>query len=799
MHSVLRNELIFLITFVWPLSIPLALLIAPVACFATGRRPRLAVWGGPLGALVELFRLARSLHGAATDGSESGPVPPPPPTGGALGRVGRALALLTVALVATGIWIFVHPGYSAGYYRLLEVHAWLGWAGCGAWIAFVLEHARRRVGLGASALLTGLLAVAVASTLFFNEVNPRVLWKVPLTLAAVGLVEALHRALGARRACEPRLRAGLALAYLGTVTFASGAFITEPLNSAINDNMGLYVLFAHGEVPLAVAPIVALLIAAHARAGPPRSARWLARATCRPALAAVAALALLGSVWMHVKWFGPDGGLHFWPPSSLTGLYAALPGLSPPHRASVAADPARAAPIAETPGFREASMNDASVCATSGCHTSLVEQWEQSTHRFAGSNAFFHAAVEQLARSGRASLVPICQGCHDPVGSLFRPQGAAGVAPRDWAASRGVTCKACHLITSVDHGRGNGAWTLHAEIPYPVTAGEPGFAPRWAGFIRADLRLHFRNYANARLFESAEYCTACHRSMVPAEISGRGPVMLSDRYGSWSRSRYAREGVTCMKCHMREWTRDERGVRFPDHRMPGLNADLARTAREVAPKAWRLAEAERFTADWIAGRGAVGDLGPLLGLSLALEGEVAPGGAAELVVRTTNRRVGHDFPAGPLDLDETWLAVEVRDGDGRVLLASGALDALDEIPEGTHRLGARVVGGDGLPIRHHDILRTVEVRELRLIAPDGTVEDRFALALPPDARGPVVLAARWLHRRANPAFVRWALGDGARLPVLELAAARGTVPLAEVGPTPAASVAGGRGALPRRG
>ncbi|MBK7976963.1 MAG: hypothetical protein IPK07_28120 [Deltaproteobacteria bacterium] len=759
MHSVLRNELIFLITFVWPLAIPLALLVAPVACFASGRRPRFVVWGGPIAALVELVRLARSLEGAAAPRSRHD-VERAARAGGVHGWVARALAALTVALASTGAAIFLHPGYSAGYHRLLDVHAWLGWAGCVAWFGFVIEHARRRVGLGPSALLAVLLVVAVLSTLFFNEVNPRVLWKVPLVLAAVLLVEALHRVLGPVRAREPQLRAGLALSYLGTVTFASGAFVTEPLNSAINDNMGLYVLFAHGEVPLLVAPVVAVLTGAHVRAALPRAGGWLARAMRPPALAAFAALAVVGSLWMHVKWFGPDGGLHLWPPSALAGLYAALPELSPPHRAAVTADPARAAPLAETPGFREASMNDASVCATSGCHTSLVEQWEQSTHRFAGSNSFFHAAVEQLAASGRRALVPICQGCHDPVGSLFHPQGAEGVPPRDWASSRGVTCKTCHLITSVDHGRGNGAWTLHAEIPYPVTAADPGFAPRWAGFIRADLRLHFRNYANARLFESAEYCTACHRSVVPAAISGRGPVVLSDRYASWSASRYARDGVTCMSCHMREWTRDERGVRFPDHRMPGLNADLVRTASAVAPKRWRLDEAERFTADWIAGRGAVGDLGPLLAVTLALEGEARPGGAVELVVRTTNRRVGHDFPAGPLDLDETWLAVEVRDADGQVLLASGALDASGEIPAGTHRLGARVVGGDGLPIRHHDVLSAVEVRDVRLVPPDATVEDRFAVALPPHSRGPLQLSAVWRHRRANPSFVRWAMGEG---------------------------------------
>ena len=70
--------------------------------------------------------------------------------------------------------------------------------------------------------------------------------------------------------------------------------------------------------------------------------------------------------------------------------------------------------------------------------------------------------------------------------------------------------------------------------------------------------------------------------------------------------------------------------------------------------------------------------------------------------------------------------------------------------------------------------------EKRVLHLGEAVRDRLEVPLPEQVAYPLDVRARWLFRRANPSFARWALGGdefgtGSPLPAHELVAWRGSV------------------------
>jgi hypothetical protein len=147
------------------------------------------------------------------------------------------------------------------------------------------------------------------------------------------------------------------------------------------------------------------------------------------------------------------------------------------------------------------------------CHDVPYDAWKRSPHAAGPSPALLQAAAESGGKSA-------CLSCHLPLAPQqaarllsVTPEGAAG----RWdatLASEGVTCAACHLRRGAVIGP-----TPHADAPH--TTG-------W----RDDL-------------SAPETCASCHQLTWPGAATP-----LYDTFGEWSRSPWARVGVTCTTCHM---------------------------------------------------------------------------------------------------------------------------------------------------------------------------------------------------------------------------------------------------------
>jgi tetratricopeptide (TPR) repeat protein len=341
-----------------------------------------------------------------------------------------------------------------------------------------------------------------------------------------------------------------------------------------------------------------------------------------------------------------------------------------------------------------ATLADTARCGE--CHAAETREWSGSAHAHASfDNPWYRHSVEDLRdRVGRTASNH-CAGCHDPV-LLVAGRMEGDVDPLEPDARKGVTCLACHGVTSATTD-GNASVVIDVrDLSFP--AADDAVA----------VRAH-RGRMLAEPLTSGLACGACHRGILGAETGNDVQLVGQDELGAWKASAWAGNEARvlspepvaptgCVGCHL------------SDHAVAGAQTgvDPARTERL---------------------RGAV---------TLEL-GEVwaGPGGVERFDLVVWNTATGHSFPGGPGDLQDTWLEVEVLSADGAVLARSGEGDA-------PGRFGAMVLDGDGVPERTHRTARVHAAALERTVPPGDARATRYALPAPAPA---TAVRARLLHRK----------------------------------------------------
>jgi hypothetical protein len=122
----------------------------------------------------------------------------------------------------------------------------------------------------------------------------------------------------------------------------------------------------------------------------------------------------------------------------------------------------------------------------------------------------------------------------------------------------------------------------------------------------------------------------------------------------------------------------------------------------------------------------------------------------DVVIR--NAGIGHDFPSGMPDQQESWVEVRLLNATGKTVLASGGPG-----DPSVHRYRLAGLDTKGDPIEHGDLDRMVTVGEWRRIPAGGADLARYGFAVP--AARVAELRARVLSRPRTE-FVRWCGGRG---------------------------------------
>ena len=306
-------------------------------------------------------------------------------------------------------------------------------------------------------------------------------------------------------------------------------------------------------------------------------------------------------------------------------------------------------------GSADAREAFAEVEACAGCHPQAAAGWAGSAHAHASfDNPWYRASVESIRDEVGTPASRHCAGCHDP--ALLLAQALDDeVDPRDPLARIGVPCLGCHGIRAAGPD-GNGSYVLDPSHTAPGPDGPDD---------------HRRAMVSEALSSGAA-CGACHRGFLDARTGNAAVISGLDDLGAYSASASAGSQAArldpvevprsgCADCHLQ------------DHAFPGGQTALAAQTGHADRVAATLERAVRLHV-----------LPTVQGDDLVVD----------LVVHNTG--VGHRFPGGLGDAQDTWLAVDVLDA------GSERIAAVDDPADGrAHRIRAEILDEAGAAERAH--------------------------------------------------------------------------------------------------
>lgn len=318
----------------------------------------------------------------------------------------------------------------------------------------------------------------------------------------------------------------------------------------------------------------------------------------------------------------------------------------------------------------------------------------------------------------------------------------------------------CH---GIDGARpdGNGSYSL-ASSPIPIPRDGDG----------ESLRLHKERVAAAPL-RTVALCGSCHRSFLSRDTGNPAHLVGQDELGAWQRSAYAGSlaervdeaipQAECRTCHMpREAAprgdASAKGGTIRSHRFAGGNTWLAAMRGDAAQiEAVRAMLRGAASIDVAAAAGVGG------AETMPADGApVAPGEAMTFDVVIRNEHVGHRFPGGVLDAQDTWVELEVRDASGRLLGESGTREEATGEDRSAHRLRAIQADDEGTPLLARETDRFRAAVANHTIAPRDAEVVRYRFDVPASLETrqlPLQVTARLRHRSRDLALARSTCAD----------------------------------------
>jgi hypothetical protein len=386
--------------------------------------------------------------------------------------------------------------------------------------------------------------------------------------------------------------------------------------------------------------------------------------------------------------------------------------------------------------FDPRSLAGSESCGQSGCHTEIYNEWKTSAHRYAAMDPIFQGIQNVMAKQNGPESTRYCGGCHDPI-SLF--SGTKNIFTANLTGTlgynEGISCLACHAIQKTDI-QGNANYTVSQPKEYLWQwSADHTLASMARNFlIRSWPSQHDR--LNKRMYKTPEYCAACHKQFIDAQINRVGWVQLQNQYDNWAASHWnhkgdARNTVECRECHMplansqdpaagdvMDYNRSAEDHKHRSHRFLAAN--------NFVPALLHLDGADQhvnLTNAWLQGRLQVPEIknkwaeGPVVKIRVEAPAAVHAGRSFSVRVVMTSNKVGHDYPTGPLDMIQSWVELRVTDTAGKVVFTSGERDQRNFLTPGTFLFKAEPVDQYGNLIDRHNLWEMVGVRYRRSLFP----------------------------------------------------------------------------------
>ncbi len=433
------------------------------------------------------------------------------------------------------------------------------------------------------------------------------------------------------------------------------------------------------------------------------------------------------------------------------------------------------------------------------CHPDIVEQWSKSAHRFASfNNPFYEATINDMRTNattmnegvrkhveafsqwaGREGMIKSkwCSGCHDPsvmlAGKMTEP-----IDRRSPQAQAGLTCLACHAIDSIHGTTGNGGYNVadEQEDPYIFAKARTGSVGAFIHDVatKAKPDAHKRQMLKP-FFRTSEFCSTCHKVSLDVPVNTYRWVRGQNEYDNWhdsgvplnaSRTFYLPPvKKLCQDCHMPLEDAplgdvSARGGKVRSHRFLAVNTALPfvrgddDTIKRI--EAFLRDEKMRIDVFAIVREREGGQTETVYALDKTQPSLVA-GEHVTFDVVVRNKGVGHTFPGGTNDSNESWIELTFLDEAGNDIYQSGSVGDDGYVDPAAHYF--RVLMLD----RHSQLIRKRNAQDIytpvyaNLIGPGTAHTVHYRVQVPPALAGQkLTVRARLMWRKFDRGYTEFA-------------------------------------------
>ncbi|MDH3846344.1 MAG: multiheme c-type cytochrome [Gammaproteobacteria bacterium] len=474
--------------------------------------------------------------------------------------------------------------------------------------------------------------------------------------------------------------------------------------------------------------------------------------------------------------------------------------------------------------LKPSALAGSATCGSSGCHQSIYKEWRASAHGFAAEDILFLQVQDLLIKEKGAAESRACAGCHDPAALLGGTRHEGLPQGSELPIFEANSCITCHSTIETDTN-GNGGYVIQAPERYLFEERDAGLAGLAAKFlIRAYPEKHVAEYKRP-LYKTSEFCAACHKQVPPpGEATTAGLAQEQNEYDSWRSGRFYHgkdhpDTIECLECHMPLVDSDDpaRGDDVDSYRSP--NDGKHRSHRVLASNMYIPAtmdipggdEQAELTIKWLRGEIEVPEIadkwttGPTVEMQIDAPESIRAGDLVNIQLHLHNNKTGHDFPAGPLDVLESWIELTVEDNLGNKLMELGADRSISPSIDAPVVYKADWYDSQGLPVERHNLWDVVGASYKRVIQSGGSdvvdvpfrcpgiarprLSDSASEDTPGERKSDVVFAinnaeftelhvtARLLFRKANPEFLAkvYDVEEVPEAPVVEIVRATHTI------------------------
>ncbi len=478
----------------------------------------------------------------------------------------------------------------------------------------------------------------------------------------------------------------------------------------------------------------------------------------------------------------------------------------------------------DTGSLKPSALAGSATCGSSGCHESIYNEWRASAHGFAAEDILFLQVQDLLIREKGVAESRACAGCHDPAAVLGGTRYGAAADGSELPIFEANSCVTCHSTVATDTN-GNGGYVIRAPERYLFEDRDSGLAAMTARFlIRTYPGKHVAEYKRP-LYKTSEFCAACHKQVPPpGEATTAGLAQEQNEYDSWRSGRYFhgdghRDTVECLECHMPLVDSDDpaRGDDVDSYRSP--DDGKHRSHRVLASNMYIPAtmdipggeEQAELTIKWLRGEIEVPEIaqkwttGPTVEMRIDAPERIRAGDLVNIQLHLHNNKTGHDFPAGPLDVLESWVELTVEDNLGNTLMELGADRSISPSIDAPVVYKADWYDSQGLPVERHNLWDVVGASYKRVIRSGGSdvvdvpfrcpgiarprLSESASQDTPGERKSDVVFAinndeftelnvtARLLFRKANPEFLAkvYDVEEVPEAPIVEIVRATHTI------------------------